>query len=107
MSDPTNPSAAAPVEATVRVRMDLIVLAGVGAWVVALAVVLLVPELRAGERDWWPWACVAGVILGALGYAYVRRGRGNAAEADRPVPVPPAIERIEHQREQYREHRRD
>ena len=34
---------------------------------------------HADERSWWPWACVAGMTLGAVGYLYVRRGRGNAA----------------------------
>jgi hypothetical protein len=58
-----------------------IVRAGIACWVLALAVTLLVPALRTGERDWWPWACVAGALLGGLGYAYVRRGRGNASDA--------------------------
>ena len=58
-----------------------IVRAGLACWVVALAVTLLVPALRTGERDWWPWACVAGLLLGGLGYSYVRRGRGNASDA--------------------------
>ncbi len=107
MSDPTTASTDEPAEATLRVRMDRIVLAGIIAWTVALAVILLVPDLRSGDRHWWPWAGVAGIVLGAVGYAYVRRGRGNAAEADRPVPVPPAIERIEQQMEQQRGHRRD
>ena len=50
-------------------------------WVLALAVVLVVPDLHTGDRSWWPWTCLAGVVLGALGYAYLRRGRGNAAGA--------------------------
>ena len=47
----------------------------------ALLVVVLVPALHEGDRSWWPWCCVAGFALGLAGYAYVRRGRGNAAEA--------------------------
>ena len=58
-----------------------IILAGLGAWVVALAVVLAVPALHEGDRSWWPWACISGIALGTLGYAYLRRGRGNAAGA--------------------------
>lgn len=54
---------------------------GMLVWAVALVVTLVVPALRTGERDWWPWACVAGIGLGAIGWLYVRRGRGNAADA--------------------------
>lgn len=50
-------------------------------WALALAVILAVPSLHQGDRDWWPWTCVAGLVLGALGYLYLRRGRGNAASA--------------------------
>lgn len=55
--------------------------AGLVLWLVALVVVLAVPALRTGDRDWWPWVPVAGIALGALGRFYVGRGRGNAAEA--------------------------
>ena len=54
----------------------------VGAWVVALVATLAVPTLREGERSWWPWACVSGLVLGLIGCAYVARGRGNAADAE-------------------------
>ena len=58
-----------------------VVLWGIGAWAVALVVTLAVPALHTGSRDWWPWCCAAGIVLGFLGFSYVRRGRGNAAEA--------------------------
>jgi hypothetical protein len=58
-----------------------IVLGGLVLWAVALVLTLAVPSLHTGERDWWPWCCVAGLALGSLGYAYLRRGRGNAAGA--------------------------
>ncbi|WP_457254690.1 DUF2530 domain-containing protein [Pedococcus sp. P5_B7] len=58
-----------------------VVLWGELAWVVALAVILAVPSLHEGERDWWPWVPVAGIALGLIGFSYVRRGRGNAAGA--------------------------
>lgn len=64
-----------------RVRNTSIVLGGMALWALALAVILLVPQLHTGPRSWWPWACVTGLVLGALGYVYVRRGRGNAAAA--------------------------
>lgn len=50
-------------------------------WLTALVVTLAVPSLHTGERVWWPWCCVAGLVLGLLGYLYVRRGRGNAVHA--------------------------
>jgi len=55
---------------------------GLLAWVVALVATLAVPTLHEGERSWWPWACVSGLVLGRIGYAYVARGRGNAADAE-------------------------
>ena len=47
-----------------------------------LIVTLAVPALHEGDRHWWPWCCVAGIVLGLIGYSYVRRGRGNAADAE-------------------------
>ena len=62
-------------------RTTRVVLWGIALWAVALVVTLAVPELRTGDRSWWPWTCVAGILLGFLGYTYVRRGRGNASDA--------------------------
>jgi hypothetical protein len=59
-----------------------IIIGGTVAWALVLAVTLLVPALHEGERDWWPWTCVAGIALGFIGFTYVRRGRGNAAGAE-------------------------
>ncbi len=56
-----------------------VVLVGTVLWLVALVLTLAVPALHEGDRDFWPWACVVGLVLGGLGYSYVRRGRGNAA----------------------------
>jgi len=55
---------------------------GMALWFIALVVSVLVPSLHQGERDWWPWTCLAGIAGGALALVYVRRGRGNAAGAD-------------------------
>jgi hypothetical protein len=74
------PSAAEELR-PVAVPMTRIVAIGIGVWAVALVVTLAVPALHEGPRSWWPWCCVAGLLLGVAGYAYVRRGRGNAAEA--------------------------
>ena len=62
-------------------RTTRVVLWGIAIWAVALVVTLAVPALHTDERSWWPWACVAGVVLGFIGYTYVRRGRGNASDA--------------------------
>ncbi|GAA1797722.1 MAG: DUF2530 domain-containing protein [Actinobacteria bacterium] len=77
----------------VNFRMDRIVLAGMGVWAVALVLTLIIPALHRGDRHWWPWACVAGIGLGLIGYLYVRRGRGNAADAH---PVPQAADPQSH-----------
>lgn len=58
-----------------------VVVGGTVAWLVALALILAVPALHQSDRHWWPWTCVAGIALGGFGYAYVRRGRGNASDA--------------------------
>lgn len=65
----------------VTVRTLTIVRIGLVLWVVALAVVLAVPTLREGERDWWVWVPVSGIALGLVGHVYLARGRGNAADA--------------------------
>lgn len=62
-------------------RTTRVVLWGIGLWALALVVTLAVPALHTGDRSWWPWCCVAGIVLGLLGYSYVRRGRGNASDA--------------------------
>jgi hypothetical protein len=72
----------------VSVPMTRIIEVGLAAWAVALVVVLVVPTLHEGQRSWWPWCCAAGLLLGVAGYAYVRRGRGNAAEATTPEARP-------------------
>lgn len=87
----TNDSRRAPEQADVRaprrtvdpikVDMQKVTLVGTALWTIALVVLLAVPSLRSGERSWWPWAAVAGVVLGLVGWAYLRRGKGNASAA--------------------------
>lgn len=64
-----------------QVPTQRIIAIGLVLWAVAFVVTLLVPALHEGERSWWPWGCVAGFVLGTIGLAYVRRGRGNAHDA--------------------------
>lgn len=76
--------ASGPVPEVVRplaLPMLRIVEVGQALWVVALVVALAVPALHGGGRSWWPWCCVAGLVLGGIGWVYLRRGRGNAAGA--------------------------
>ncbi|HYN28753.1 MAG TPA: DUF2530 domain-containing protein [Dermatophilaceae bacterium] len=78
MTDPSRPE---DLEA-LHVPTRRVIVLGSAGWALVLLVVLLVPALHEGDRSWWPWTCVTGLVLGALGYAYVARGRGNAADAE-------------------------
>lgn len=64
-----------------HVPTQRIIAIGLVLWAIALLVTLVVPALHEGDRSWWPWACVAGLVLGGAGFLYVRRGRGNAHDA--------------------------
>ncbi len=75
--DDRPPAVRQPLE-PLAVDTKPIVLVGLAVWAVALLATLLVPAWHTGERAWWPWACVTGLVLGGLGLAYLRRGRGNA-----------------------------
>lgn len=65
-----------------------ILVIGITLWAVALVVTLLVAGLHEGDRDWWPWTSVSGMVGGGLALLYVRRGRGNAADAHLPTRSP-------------------
>jgi hypothetical protein len=65
----------------VKVDVLRVVEIGVGLWVLALVLTLVIPALHGDGRDWWPWTCVAGAVLGSTGWAYIKRGRGNASAA--------------------------
>ncbi|GAB2692085.1 DUF2530 domain-containing protein [Thalassiella azotivora] len=50
------------------------VLVGIGVWLVLGAVALVrLDDLRADGRGWWLWCCLAGVLLGLAGLAYLHR----------------------------------
>lgn len=71
-----------PIHPTpVKVDVLRVIEAGMACWGVALVVLLVVPSLHEGGRDWWPWVPAIGIVLGAIAWVYVRRGRGNAAAA--------------------------
>ncbi len=77
---PESPEPTEPLRA-LAVPMRRIVEFGLLGWALALVIILVVPALHTGERAWWPWCAVAGLVLGGIGYGYLRRGRGNAAGA--------------------------
>jgi hypothetical protein len=55
-----------------------IVLVGIGLWLVALVVALVVHDRLATEdHTWWIWTAATGAALGVAGLVYLRRhGRG-------------------------------
>jgi fatty acid desaturase len=77
--DPQDPAGPAPSSVPdPRLRTVALVRWGILLWVVALLVLLAVPPLRSGGREWWVWVPVAGALLGLVGHVYLARGRGNA-----------------------------
>lgn len=64
----------APLETNDRVT----VLVGIGLWLVALVVTLVMHERLADQgRTWWIWTAATGAALGLAGLVYLRRhGRG-------------------------------
>lgn len=73
----------------ITVKVQTIIVIGMALWAVGLVLTLVVPALHEGERDWWTSTCLAGLVLGGVGLAYVRRGRGNARTAHADVPADP------------------
>lgn len=63
------------------------ILVGMGAWTIAL-IVLLIAQPGA-EHRWWLWTCVAGLGLGVLGLLYIRRMNRRGRPAARPGPAEP------------------
>jgi hypothetical protein len=55
-----------------------IVLIGIGLWLVALVVALVLHDrLTAEDHTWWIWTAATGAALGVAGLVYLRRhGRG-------------------------------
>lgn len=73
---------AAPAElAPLAVPTLTVIRVGAAVWALALVATFVVPAWHTGERSWWPWTCIVGLALAAFGEFYVRRGRGNAADA--------------------------
>ncbi|MFL6152506.1 MAG: DUF2530 domain-containing protein [Ornithinibacter sp.] len=78
--EPPPPALGPPAPgAPIAVPTRTIVVAGIGLWSIALLVTLVTPSLHTGDRSWWPWTCVTGILLGVFALWLVRRRRGNAA----------------------------
>lgn len=53
---------------------------GTGLWAVALVATLVFrSDLEQDGREWWVWACVAGVVLGLIGIVITTRRRARLA----------------------------
>ena len=81
MTQPSEPREPREPLRALAVPMRRIVEFGLLGWALALVVILAVPALHAGERDWWPWCAVAGLVLGGIGYAVWRRRAQGATHA--------------------------
>lgn len=67
----------APVVTDDRVAL----LVGIGAWLVALVVMLLfVQPLLDSGRGWWLWASAAGLAIGLIGLLYTHSRQSRAAQ---------------------------
>lgn len=61
-----------PAPDPVPVSLRPVFLVGIGAWLVAL-VVALVLWLTGGATPLGVWTCLTGAVLGALGFVWTRR----------------------------------
>lgn len=82
--DQPTPEPVAPEIAPLDVDGVGAVAVGTVAWTLALVACLVLrgPLADAG-RGWWTWVCLAGALLGAAGYVFVRRRRTAYAAAHR------------------------
>jgi uncharacterized membrane protein YdcZ (DUF606 family) len=47
---------------------------GTAVWLLLFVIGLFIrDELTTGGREWWIWTAGAGVVLGLVGYVYLRR----------------------------------
>ncbi len=57
-----------------RTNDRVTILIGIGAWLVALVVTLVLhDQLAAQGRGWWTWTTLVGIALGGIGLDYIRR----------------------------------
>jgi H+/Cl- antiporter ClcA len=47
---------------------------GSAVWALLFVIGLFIrPDLIESDREWWIWSALAGVVIGLLGYLYLRR----------------------------------
>jgi hypothetical protein len=63
-----------PDPAPLRTHDRATVLVGIGLWLVALVVTLVLHDrLAADGRGWWTWTALTGIALGGVGLVHLRR----------------------------------
>lgn len=67
------PSKAKPPPPPLETDDRRAVLVGLGVWAMLLVVALVVPEVRSTGEGRWLGSCIAGIVLGLIGLAYVHR----------------------------------
>ena len=82
MPEPIDEAAVPPVDQVLPVDVDGVRAVGLGTvvWSVLLVACLLLRDQLASQgRGWWTGVCLAGALLGAVGYVFVRRRRDRIA----------------------------
>lgn len=72
------PSKAKPPPPPVTTDDRRAVLVGLGVWAVLLVVAVVVPEVRSTGEGRWLGSCLAGLVLGLIGLAFVHRRERRA-----------------------------
>jgi hypothetical protein len=63
---------------------------GTAVWALLFVIGLFIrPDLVESNREWWIWAAAAGVVLGGIGYLYLRRRQARLLARTRPDPATP------------------
>lgn len=66
----------APPLTSVEFSENAPVAVGTGVWALLFVIGLFIrPDLAESGREWWIWSALAGIVIGLLGYVYLRRRR--------------------------------
>jgi hypothetical protein len=94
--DPTSPDPAAPVSVVVAAEFSerAPVAVGTAVWALLLVIGLFIrPDLVDSGRGWWVWSAAAGIVLGLVGYLYLRRRQARLLARAQPADEPAAARR--------------
>jgi hypothetical protein len=93
--DPTSATSATPAVVVVPAFFSECapVAVGTAVWGLLFVIGLFIrPDLVESGREWWIWSAAAGVVLGGVGYLYLRRRQARllarTQPANEPVPDP-------------------